>query len=190
MSPAYSSFTGFRARPIRLSEDGSVIARCSSVKQDQRPWWGRFGAPCATLCLSSLRSRPAIRAMSAASNGRRGQSGTPTSAWSSRTWRRPRGTGERRVDSDGPYARAVRGLDRSGHCVVAVYFHNALGDCQVNLSTPAEAPERTPYTLCHLPWVNFTIDFAPRVVGCCGDLRSEHMLGNVLEQPADRVWNG
>src|SRR6266436_3514547 len=53
--------------------------------------------------------------------------------------------------------------------VMPVYFHNALG---------------------HQPWVNFTIDFAGRVVGCCRDLRSEYVLGNLLEESADKIWNG
>lgn len=74
--------------------------------------------------------------------------------------------------------------------VMPVYFHNALGESLVNLSKGSEMPERTLYTLCHQPWVNFTIDFAGRVVGCCRDLRSEYVLGNLLEQRADDIWNG
>jgi radical SAM protein with 4Fe4S-binding SPASM domain len=74
--------------------------------------------------------------------------------------------------------------------VMPVYFHNALGESLVNLSKPSEAPERTLYTLCHQPWVNFTIDFAGRVVGCCRDLRSEYVLGNLLEESATQIWNG
>ncbi len=74
--------------------------------------------------------------------------------------------------------------------VMPVYFHNALGESLVNLSKGPDAPERTLYTLCHQPWVNFTIDFAGRVVGCCRDLRSEYVLGNLLEQSAAEVWNG
>lgn len=74
--------------------------------------------------------------------------------------------------------------------VMPVYFHNALGESLVNLTTGVGAPERTFYTLCHQPWVNFTIDFAGRVVGCCRDLRSEYVLGNLLEEPADEIWNG
>jgi radical SAM protein with 4Fe4S-binding SPASM domain len=38
--------------------------------------------------------------------------------------------------------------------------------------------------------VNFTVDFAGRVVGCCRDLRSEYVLGNLLERPASEIWNG
>lgn len=74
--------------------------------------------------------------------------------------------------------------------VMPVYFHNALGESLVNLSQGAGAPERTLYTLCHQPWVNFTIDFAGRVVGCCRDLRSEYVIGNLLEQAANEIWNG
>jgi radical SAM protein with 4Fe4S-binding SPASM domain len=74
--------------------------------------------------------------------------------------------------------------------VMSVYFHNALGESLVNLSKGPGGAERTVYTLCHQPWVNFTIDFAGRVVGCCRDLRSEYVLGNLLEQPADEIWNG
>jgi radical SAM protein with 4Fe4S-binding SPASM domain len=74
--------------------------------------------------------------------------------------------------------------------VMPVYFHNALGESPVNLSKGPEAPERMLYTLCHQPWVNFTIDFAGRVVGCCRDLRSEYVLGNLREQSADQIWNG
>jgi radical SAM protein with 4Fe4S-binding SPASM domain len=76
--------------------------------------------------------------------------------------------------------------------VMPVYFHNALGESLVNLNAPGAAPygAEAVYTLCHQPWVNFTIDFAGRVVGCCRDLRSEYVLGNLLEQSADAIWNG
>ena len=73
--------------------------------------------------------------------------------------------------------------------VMPVYFHNALGESLVNLSNGPQPRERTQYTLCQ-PWVNFTIDFHGRVVGCCRDLRSEYVLGNLLEQSADAIWNG
>jgi len=76
--------------------------------------------------------------------------------------------------------------------VMAVYFHNALGESLVNLNAPAATGNgaEAVYTLCHQPWVNFTVDFAGRVVGCCRDLRSEYVLGNLLEQPAHEIWNG
>ena len=76
--------------------------------------------------------------------------------------------------------------------VMPVYFHNALGESLVNLNAPDPSTygAEAVYTLCHQPWVNFTVDFAGRVVGCCRDLRSEYVLGNLLEQPADAIWNG
>jgi radical SAM protein with 4Fe4S-binding SPASM domain len=74
--------------------------------------------------------------------------------------------------------------------VMPVYFHNALGESLVNLSGPVATSNGGVYTLCHQPWVNFTVDFAGRVVGCCRDLRSEYVLGNLLEQPASEIWNG
>jgi radical SAM protein with 4Fe4S-binding SPASM domain len=76
--------------------------------------------------------------------------------------------------------------------VMPVYFHNALGESLVNLNAPGATTNgaEAVYTLCHQPWVNFTVDFAGRVVGCCRDLRSEYALGNLLEQPADAIWNG
>jgi|ERR1035441_5051742 radical SAM protein with 4Fe4S-binding SPASM domain len=78
--------------------------------------------------------------------------------------------------------------------IVPVYFHNALGESLVNLSN-AQTPGPSPaidghYTLCHQPWVNFTVDYAGRVVGCCRDLRSEYVLGNLLHEPAGEIWNG
>jgi radical SAM protein with 4Fe4S-binding SPASM domain len=78
--------------------------------------------------------------------------------------------------------------------IMPVYFHNALGEALVSLSnaqTPAPAPATNGhYTLCHQPWVNFTVDFAGRVVGCCRDLRSEYVIGNLLHEPAADIWNG
>src|SRR5262249_61064265 len=76
--------------------------------------------------------------------------------------------------------------------VMPVYFHNALGESLVNLNAPGASANgaEAVYTLCHQPWVNFTGDFAGRVGGCCRDLRSEYVLGNLLEQPADAIWNG
>ena len=74
--------------------------------------------------------------------------------------------------------------------VMPVYFHNALGESQVDLSGSPTADHRAAYTLCHQPWTNLTVDFAGRVVACCRDLRSEFIVGNLLEQPAAQIWNG
>ncbi len=73
--------------------------------------------------------------------------------------------------------------------VMPVQFHNALGQSLVNLSGTSSVGPRA-YTVCHQPWVNLTVDFAGRVVGCCRDLRSEFVLGNLLEEPAEAIWNG
>jgi radical SAM protein with 4Fe4S-binding SPASM domain len=74
--------------------------------------------------------------------------------------------------------------------VQPVHFHNALGEARANLAGDAPTRETGLYCLCHQPWVNLTIDFAGRAVACCRDLRSEYVLGNLLEQPAAEVWNG
>jgi radical SAM protein with 4Fe4S-binding SPASM domain len=55
---------------------------------------------------------------------------------------------------------------------------------------PEINPAGTFYTLCHQPWVNLTVDWAGRVVGCCRDLRSEYIVGNLLEESAADIWNG
>jgi MoaA/NifB/PqqE/SkfB family radical SAM enzyme len=73
--------------------------------------------------------------------------------------------------------------------VIPVRFHNALGNSKLDLSGAARVGGRH-YCLCHQPWVSMTIDFGGRVVCCCRDLRSEHVLGNLLEQSAADVWNG
>jgi len=74
--------------------------------------------------------------------------------------------------------------------VIPVRFHNALGQSLVNLGGHSEKPRRGRYCRCHQPWVNVTVDFAGRVVSCCRDLRSEVVLGNLLEQSISEIWNG
>jgi radical SAM protein with 4Fe4S-binding SPASM domain len=71
--------------------------------------------------------------------------------------------------------------------VIPVHFHNALGESASDLSRKGP---RQRYNLCHLPWVNMTIDWSGRVVACCRDLRSEYILGNILEQDPWSIWNG
>jgi radical SAM protein with 4Fe4S-binding SPASM domain len=46
------------------------------------------------------------------------------------------------------------------------------------------------YSYCHEPWLNFVVDFAGRAVACCRDLRSEYVLGDVLESGFEALWNG
>ena len=71
--------------------------------------------------------------------------------------------------------------------VMPVYFHNALGESLVNLNGPAAVPNGADavYTLCHQPWVNFTVDFAGRVLGCCRLYPLHHVegQGRVLTVP-------
>jgi radical SAM protein with 4Fe4S-binding SPASM domain len=78
--------------------------------------------------------------------------------------------------------------DRVG--VTGIRLHNALGESKADLSGKAVLTPPGKYSLCHQPWVNLTVDFAGRVVACCRDLRSEYVLGNLLEQPAAAIWNG
>lgn len=74
--------------------------------------------------------------------------------------------------------------------VIPVRFHNALDQSLVNLGGQSEKPRRERYCRCHQPWVNVVIDFTGRVVGCGRDLRSEVVLGNLLEQSISEIWNG
>jgi radical SAM protein with 4Fe4S-binding SPASM domain len=93
----------------------------------------------------------------------------------------------------GPIMEATRELfpqERDRVTVMPIYFHNALGESLVNLNESPAANPMAVYTLCHQPWVNFTVDYAGRVIGCSRDLRSEHVVGNLLEQPAAEIWNG
>jgi radical SAM protein with 4Fe4S-binding SPASM domain len=72
--------------------------------------------------------------------------------------------------------------------VAPVRFHNALGHSAINLGRTEATGKR--YVLCHQPWVALVVDFAGRAVACCRDLRGEYVLGNLLEQPAEEIWNG
>ena len=85
---------------------------------------------------------------------------------------------------------ALFGQWRPRVSVQPVHFHNALGESRANLAGDAPTRETGLYCLCHQPWVNLTVDFAGRAVACCRDLRSEYVLGNLLEQPAAEIWNG
>jgi len=74
--------------------------------------------------------------------------------------------------------------------VIPVCFHNALGQSLINLGGYQQESRKSRYCRCHQPWVNMTVDFAGRVVCCGRDLRSELVLGNLLEQSASEIWNG
>jgi radical SAM protein with 4Fe4S-binding SPASM domain len=74
--------------------------------------------------------------------------------------------------------------------VIPVQFHNALGQSLEDLSVRSGNGQPGRYNLCHMPWVLMTVDWAGRVVACCRDLRSEYVLGNILEEDPWRIWNG
>lgn len=69
-----------------------------------------------------------------------------------------------------------------------VYFHNSLGESKEAFGSdpPAEGKR---YILCHHPWVHIVVDFRGNVVSCCRDLRSEYIIGNLLEDRMVDIWN-
>ena len=70
-------------------------------------------------------------------------------------------------------------------------MHNAFDEAQVILSTSDKLQKRK-YNRCHHPWIELVIDYKGNAVGCCRDLRSEYILGNILScEDVDRdIWNG
>ena len=70
-------------------------------------------------------------------------------------------------------------------------MHNSFDGALVTFSSSAQL-EKQKYNLCHHPWIEFVIDYKGNAVGCCRDLRSEYILGNVLEEnkSLDEIWNG
>ncbi len=75
-------------------------------------------------------------------------------------------------------------LDDQRVTVAPSRMHGALGSSQLGGAAAGD------YVRCHQPWVNLTVDFAGRAVACCRDLRSEYVLGSLLEQEVEAVWNG
>lgn len=70
-------------------------------------------------------------------------------------------------------------------------MHNSFNEANVVLSFSKEL-KNPRYNLCHHPWIELVIDYKGNAVGCCRDLRSEYIIGNVLESNdliAD-IWNG
>jgi radical SAM protein with 4Fe4S-binding SPASM domain len=65
-------------------------------------------------------------------------------------------------------------------------FHNATG----HLPIAEDKLGRGEYHLCPYPWFSFTIASNGDVVACCRDLEHKTVLGNLLEQELDAVWNG
>jgi radical SAM protein with 4Fe4S-binding SPASM domain len=72
-----------------------------------------------------------------------------------------------------------------------VMMHNALNQSLLTLSTSSRQ-SKAKYNLCHHPWVEMVIDCQGNVVGCCRDLRSEYIVGNVLgaDDLMTEIWNG
>ena len=69
-------------------------------------------------------------------------------------------------------------------------MHNALDESKQNLGSDV-ANNNTVYNRCHHPWVEMVVDYRGNVVGCCRDLRSEFIAGNLLEvDDPDTIWNG
>jgi radical SAM protein with 4Fe4S-binding SPASM domain len=72
-----------------------------------------------------------------------------------------------------------------------VIMHNAFNHSMVTLSTSSRMKKRK-YNLCHHPWIEMIIDYKGNVVGCCRDLRSEYIIGNILgaDDLVGEIWNG
>jgi radical SAM protein with 4Fe4S-binding SPASM domain len=70
-------------------------------------------------------------------------------------------------------------------------MHNALQEAKIILSSSNRLKKKK-YNLCHHPWIELVIDYRGNAVGCCRDLRSEYVLGNVLESKdiVKDLWNG
>ena len=70
-------------------------------------------------------------------------------------------------------------------------MHNAFNEAQTILSTSDKLDKRK-YNRCHHPWIELIIDYKGNAVGCCRDLRSEYILGNVMdsEDIINDIWNG
>jgi organic radical activating enzyme len=70
-------------------------------------------------------------------------------------------------------------------------MHNSFNEAKIVLSSSDKLRKRR-YNLCHHPWIELVIDYRGNAVGCCRDLRSEYILGNILEcSDIERdIWNG
>ena len=70
-------------------------------------------------------------------------------------------------------------------------MHNSFDQARVILSSSRRQQNRK-YNLCHHPWIELIIDYKGNAVGCCRDLRSEYILGNILEctDVENDIWNG
>ena len=70
-------------------------------------------------------------------------------------------------------------------------MHNSFDQAAIILSSSQKIPQHK-YNLCHHPWIELVIDYRGNAVGCCRDLRSEYIIGNILEcrDIAAEIWNG
>jgi len=70
-------------------------------------------------------------------------------------------------------------------------MHNSFNEASVVLSS-SKSLNKPKYNLCHHPWIELVIDYKGNAVGCCRDLRSEYIIGNILESDdLERdIWNG
>lgn len=66
-------------------------------------------------------------------------------------------------------------------------FHNATGYLPV---AEEKRQGRPRYHLCPYPWASFTIASNGDVVACCRDLDHKTVLGNLLHQEFEEIWNG
>lgn len=70
-------------------------------------------------------------------------------------------------------------------------MHNAFDEAEISFSSSNRLTKQK-YNLCHHPWIELVIDYKGNAVGCCRDLRSEYILGSVLESTdiVRDIWNG
>ena len=73
----------------------------------------------------------------------------------------------------------------------AAMMHNSFNEASIVLSSSNKLIKKK-YNLCHHPWIELVIDYKGNAVGCCRDLRSEYIIGNVLEcrDVESEIWNG
>ena len=71
------------------------------------------------------------------------------------------------------------------------FMHNSFDEALVQLSSSTKLTAER-YNLCHHPWIELVIDYKGNAVGCCRDLRSEYIIGNVFEVTdiKNEIWNG
>jgi len=70
-------------------------------------------------------------------------------------------------------------------------MHNSFNEASIVLSSSNQIQDKK-YNLCHHPWIELVIDYKGNAVGCCRDLRSEYIIGNVFESYDLKtdIWNG